>query len=81
MRLMGTISKAISRAVLCVFCASLASSCAFAQTCALCYEQAAQSGARTSRAIDHGILVLLVPTLLMFAGVLVFAVRRAHSNH
>jgi len=78
--MMRRISKAISRTFLCVFCVSLTGSSAFDQTCALCYEQAAQSGARTSRAIDHGILVLLVPTLLMFAGVLVFAVRRAHSS-
>lgn len=63
-----------------IVCACAFSSSLFAQTCALCYEQAAQAGARTSRAIDHGILVLLVPTLVMFVGVLVFAVRRANSS-
>ena len=61
-------------------CASAFSSSAFAQTCPLCYEQASQSGARTVHAINLGILTLLIPTLLMFVGVLVFAVRRANSH-
>jgi hypothetical protein len=56
---------------------SLASS-AFAQSCPMCYEAASQAGAKASRAIDHGILALLLPALLLFAGVLVFAVRRAN---
>ncbi len=46
----------------------------------MCYDQASQAGAKASRAIDHGILLLLIPTLLMFVGVLVHAVRRAQPS-
>ncbi len=63
---------------LCALCASVASSPAFAQSCALCY-QSAQASANP-RAIGHGILVLLIPTLLLFAGVLIFTIRRANSH-
>lgn len=73
-------ARALLFAFVAVFCASAFSSSAFAQTCPLCYEQASQSGARTVHAINLGILTLLIPTLLMFVGVLVFAVRRANSH-
>lgn len=63
--------------LLCV-CISALSSSAFAQSCALCYQSAKASG--NPRAIGHGILVLLIPTLLMFAGVLIFTIRRANSQ-
>ncbi len=52
----------------------------FAQSCAMCYDQASQAGAKASRAIDQGILLLLLPTLLFFVGVLVHAVRRAQPT-
>jgi hypothetical protein len=52
----------------------------FAQSCAMCYDQATQAGAKASSAIDHGILVLLIPTLFLFVGVLVHAVRRANVH-
>jgi len=58
----------------------LASSSLLAQSCAMCYDQATQAGAKASRAIDHGILLLLLPTLCFFAGVLVYAVRRANAH-
>ena len=66
--------------VLGVLCASVASSPAFAQGCAMCYTSAAAAGKGAARALDLGILVLLVPTLLMFVGVLVFAIRRANAS-
>lgn len=65
---------------LCVLCVSAFTSSAFAQSCALCYQQASQAGAKASAAIDVGILVLLLPTLFLFVGVLAFAVRRANSH-
>lgn len=46
----------------------------------MCYDQATQAGAKASSAIDHGILVLLIPTLVLFVGVLVHTVRRANSQ-
>ncbi len=43
----------------------------------MCYRSASQAGKMAIRALNSGILVLLIPTLLMFVGVLVFAFRRA----
>ncbi len=52
---------------------------AFAQGCALCYTTAAAAGPAAARSLNLGILVLLVPTLILFVAVLVFASRRANS--
>lgn len=49
---------------------------AFAQGCAMCYTSAAQAE-DAGRSLNRGILALLVPTLLLFGGVLITAVRRA----
>lgn len=49
------------------------------QGCAMCYSAASAAGKAAARALDSGILVLLIPTLVMFVGVLVFAVRRANA--
>jgi len=46
----------------------------------MCYRAASQAGQMAVRAINNGILVLLIPTLLMFVGVLVFAFHRAAST-
>ncbi len=64
--------------VFCVLCVSVFSAPAFAQSCALCYESARNSG--NPSAINRGILVLLLPTLFLFVGVLVFTIRRSHSH-
>ncbi len=50
---------------------------ALAQGCAMCYTTAAAAGKAAARSLDLGILVLLVPTLVMFVAVLVLAIRRA----
>jgi hypothetical protein len=52
---------------------------AFSQGCAQCYLQADASGSHVQKSLDIGILVLLLPSLLMFAGVIVLLVRRAHA--
>jgi hypothetical protein len=52
---------------------------AFGQGCALCYTAADATGARGERMLDIGILVLLLPCLLLFAGVFVMLVRRARA--
>jgi hypothetical protein len=41
----------------------------FAQGCAMCYQNAAASGAQGREALRHGILVLLFPTLSIFFGI------------
>ena len=70
-------ARLLFRAALCVLCASVAIPNAFAQGCALCYTTAAAAGPAAARALDLGILVLLVPTLVLFISVIAFAVRRA----
>jgi len=41
----------------------------------MCRNTAAAGGAETTRAIDQGILILLLPTLSIFIGILFFAFR------
>jgi hypothetical protein len=43
---------------------------ASAQSCALCYTQAASSGARMIQALKSGILILIAPPTLMTVGVI-----------
>jgi hypothetical protein len=52
---------------------------AFAQGCALCYTAADATGARGERMLDIGILVLLLPCLILFAGIFIMLVRRARA--
>jgi hypothetical protein len=49
---------------------------AAAQGCAMCYQNAASSGAQGRAALRHGILILLLPALGLFAGIFVLIVRR-----
>jgi hypothetical protein len=49
---------------------------AFSQGCAQCYIEASASGAHAQKSLDIGILVLLLPSLVMFAGVIVLLIRR-----
>jgi hypothetical protein len=49
---------------------------AHAQSCALCYTQAASSGARIIQALRSGILVLIIPPAFLSVGVTVLAYRK-----
>jgi hypothetical protein len=51
---------------------------AFGQSCALCYTQAASSGARMIQALRSGILILVVPPTLMW--LVVFAIMYVKRN-
>lgn len=51
----------------------------FAQSCALCYTQAASSGSRMIQALKSGILILIAPPTLMSIGLVVVCYRR--RNH
>jgi hypothetical protein len=42
---------------------------AFAQGCALCYQSAAAGGDRSRLALQHGILILLFPSVGLFVGI------------
>jgi hypothetical protein len=76
----GTFRLRIFLFALYALCASVASLNAFAQGCAMCYTTAAAAGPGAARALDLGILVLLVPTLVLFVSVLGFAIRRAAAT-
>lgn len=52
---------------------------AFAQGCSMCRENAAAAG-DGGRTINFAILVLLVPTLAFFIGIMVFSLRRANAE-
>jgi hypothetical protein len=54
----------------------LASSSAMAQGCAMCYQTAAASAAPGREALRHGILILLVPAVSLFAGIFGMIYRR-----
>jgi hypothetical protein len=47
-----------------------------AQGCAMCYQSAAASAAPARLALRHGILLLLVPAVSLFFGILAFLYRR-----
>lgn len=49
---------------------------AAAQGCAMCYQNAAATGPRGRAALQHGILILLVPAVGLFAGILALLCRR-----
>jgi hypothetical protein len=54
----------------------LASTPAHAQSCALCYTQAASSGARMIQALKSGIIVLIAPPTLMSVGLIFVCYRK-----
>lgn len=52
----------------------------FAQGCAMCYTSAAAAGKTATHALNLGIIVLLLPSLLLFLGVLAFTFYRGTSS-
>jgi len=56
-----------------IFCA--AAKPALAQGCATCYRTAAAGGPQTAHALRSGILVLLIPPVLIFAGIILLLRR------
>jgi len=53
---------------------------AAAQSCALCYTQAAASGSRMIQALKSGILILIAPPTFMSIGLLVVCYRKRHQT-
>src|ERR1700723_867441 len=53
---------------------------AAAQSCALCYTQAASSGARMIQALKSGILILIAPPTLMSVGVIFVCYRKRNQT-
>jgi hypothetical protein len=59
-----------------VWLALLAPVSGFAQSCSLCYTQAASATARFIEALRSGILVLIIPPMFMYAGITILAYRK-----
>jgi hypothetical protein len=53
---------------------------ASAQSCALCYTQAASSGARMIQALKSGILILIAPPTFMTVGVIFVCYRKRNQT-
>jgi hypothetical protein len=53
---------------------------AAAQGCAMCYQNAAASGAQGREALRQGILILLFPVLSLFVGIFVLIFRRRNVS-
>jgi hypothetical protein len=53
---------------------------AFAQSCALCYTQAASSGSRMIQALRSGILILIAPPTFMTVGMIVVCFRKRNQT-
>jgi hypothetical protein len=66
----------VAAAAACVMVCSVAASRAAAQGCAMCYQSAAASAAPGREALRHGILLLLIPAVSLFFGILTFIYRR-----
>lgn len=54
-------------------------SAAFGQGCALCYTQAAASGARMIQALRNGIVVLIIPPISLCLGAIFLAYRKRNQ--
>ena len=54
---------------------------AYAQSCALCYTQAASAGHRFIQGLRTGILVLIVPPMFMSVGITVLAYRKRNLTN
>jgi hypothetical protein len=70
----------LTRSLIAFVVAAVGASGAFAQSCALCYTQASAQGPHAQRSLNYGILILLVPSLVLFGGVLVMLARRASTS-
>ncbi len=59
----------------------LAPAAMMAQSCALCYTQAASSTQKFIQALRSGIIILMVPPAFMCVGITVVSYRRRNSFH
>ncbi|MGA7399445.1 MAG: hypothetical protein WBW38_05455 [Candidatus Sulfotelmatobacter sp.] len=72
--------KSILILVLAIGALFLLTPSASAQSCALCYTQAASSGARMIQALKSGILILIAPPTLMSVGVIFVCYRKRNQT-
>ena len=60
----------------CLALLAVGASRAAAQGCAMCYQTAAASAEPGREALRHGILILLIPAVSLFAGIFGLSYRR-----
>jgi hypothetical protein len=65
----GVAARVIARAVGCIAAFASIAPRALAQGCAMCYQSAAAGNDHSRVALQHGILVLLVPSVGLFVGI------------
>jgi heme/copper-type cytochrome/quinol oxidase subunit 2 len=53
----------------------LATTAAFSQGCSMCKASAEAAAAEEQKALNHGILLLAIPSVVIFGGLTIFAVR------
>jgi ABC-type Fe3+ transport system permease subunit len=70
-------SRAARTAALALFLCTPA--LAMAQSCALCYTQAAGSGSRMIQALRSGILILVIPPMLICIGITWMAYKKRNQ--
>ena len=75
----GWKSIGILTAALAVLVVLLAPTPAFAQSCSLCYTQAASAGVRMIQALRSGILILIVPPTLMSVAMIFIVYRKRNQ--
>ena len=51
-----------------------------AQSCAMCYQGAAASGAQGGAALRHGILLLFIPAISLFVGIFALIYHRRNDS-
>ena len=72
----GNIRPIAKLAAFCGAAVMLDAANAVAQGCAMCYQNAAAVGAGAQAGLRHGILILLIPALGVFGGILGALYRR-----
>lgn len=78
---MRKVRTALSASALAFAVALLSAHPAFAQGCALCYNDASATGPRGIAALRHGILILAIPPMLIFAMIFAILYRRRNAHH
>ena len=58
-----------------------ASSASYAQSCALCYTQAAGAGHRFIQGLRTGILVLIIPPMFLSVGIAILAYKKRNRTN
>lgn len=78
---MRKVRTTLSASALVLAVALLSAHPVFAQGCALCYNDASATGPRGIAALRHGILILAIPPMLIFATIFAILYRRRNLHH